>query len=60
LRSRRREMAKFEIMKEFWQFIKEEKVWWITPIALVFLLLLAVMLVVEKGAVSLPFIYTIF
>lgn len=53
-------MAKFEIIREFWQFIKEEKVWWITPIVVVFLLLLAVILLVDTAPAVLPFIYTIF
>ncbi|MFO8057416.1 MAG: DUF5989 family protein [bacterium] len=53
-------MAKFQIMKEFWQFIKEEKVWWITPIVVVFLLLLVMVFLVDSGPAVLPFIYTIF
>jgi len=53
-------MAKLSIMREFWQFIKEEKVWWITPIVVVLLLLLAVILLTEMTPTVMPFIYTIF
>jgi cell division protein FtsL len=53
-------MAKLGILKEFWQFIKEEKVWWITPIVTVLLLLLAVIWLTEGSATVMPFIYQIF
>ncbi len=53
-------MAKLEIMREFWQFIREEKAWWITPIVVVFLLLFGVVLLTDFTPVVLPFVYTIF
>ncbi len=53
-------MAKLGILKEFWQFIKEEKVWWITPIILVLILLTAVIILTETSSTIMPFIYTIF
>jgi uncharacterized membrane protein len=56
----RANMAKLGILREFWQFIKEEKVWWITPIVAVLLLLLVVILLTEGSTTVMPFIYTIF
>ena len=53
-------MAKISILREFWQFIREEKVWWITPIVVVLLLLVAVVLVTEGSAGYIPIIYSFF
>ena len=52
-------MSKFSILKEFWQFLKERKKWWLMPIA-IFLVLLGGLLVFSQGSVAAPFIYTIF
>ncbi|MEE2777669.1 MAG: DUF5989 family protein [Acidobacteriota bacterium] len=43
---------------EFWDFLKHNKKWWLTPILLVLLLLGA--LVVLGGSTAAPFIYTLF
>lgn len=45
-------------LREFWDFLKHNKKWWLTPILLV-LLLLGV-LVVLGGSGAAPFIYTLF
>ena len=50
---------KFGIVKEFWFFLKERKLWWITPIVLV-LLLLGLLIVLTEGSAVAPFIYTLF
>ncbi len=47
------------IFKEFFIFLKEEKVWWISPIVLV-LLLLSLFIVLTEGSAVLPFIYAVF
>ena len=52
-------MNKFIILKEFWNFLRERKKFWIIPIVF-FLLLLGVVLVVAKGSALAPFIYTLF
>ncbi len=52
-------MNKLSILKEFWEFLKESKKWWLVPIV-VFLLLLGVVLVAAKGSALAPFIYTLF
>jgi hypothetical protein len=46
------------LLAEFWDFLKHEKKWWLTPIIVV-LLLLGV-LIFLSGTVAAPFIYPIF
>ena len=46
------------LMAEFWLFIKEEKKWWLTPIAVVFLLVSVLVMMTSTGAA--PFIYALF
>ena len=50
---------KFSIIKEFLQFLREGKKWWIAPIV-IFLLLLGALLVFAKGSALAPFIYSLF
>ncbi len=45
-------------LKEYWQFLKHNKKWWLTPIIVTLLLLGA--LVVLGGSTAAPFIYTLF
>jgi len=52
-------MNRLEIIKEFWQFLRERKRWWLAPIV-VFLLLLGAVLVFAKGSALAPFIYSLF
>ena len=52
-------MNRFSIIKEFWDFLRERKRWWLTPIVF-FLLLLGVLLVFAKGSALAPFIYSLF
>jgi hypothetical protein len=52
-------MSKFAIIKEFFQFLRERRKWWLMPIA-VFLVLLGGLLLVAKGSALAPLIYTIF
>lgn len=47
------------VIKEFIQFLREEKMYWITPIVLVLLALGALLILTEGSAVA-PFIYTLF
>ena len=48
-------MNKWSILKEFWEFLRVRKKWWLMPIAF-FLLLLGVLLVAGKGSALAPFI----
>lgn len=52
-------MGKLSILKEFWDFLKVRKKWWLTPIVVVLVLLGALIVLTEKSAVA-PFIYTLF
>lgn len=52
-------MGKWGIMKEFWDFLKVRKKWWLTPIVLV-LVLLGALIVFSQGSAVSPFIYTLF
>ena len=52
-------MSKISILKEFWDFLKTRKKWWLTPIVL-FLLLLGALIVLTEGSALAPFIYTLF
>jgi hypothetical protein len=52
-------MYKFSILKEFLEFLKESKKWWLIPIV-VFLILLGILLVFSQGSALAPFIYTLF
>ena len=52
-------MNRLGIIKEFLEFLREQKKWWIAPIVL-FLVLLGALLVFAKGSALAPFIYTLF
>jgi hypothetical protein len=52
-------MNRFEIIREFWQFLRERKRWWLAPIVL-FLLILGAILIFAKGSALAPFIYSLF
>ena len=52
-------MKKFAILKEFWDFLRVRKKWWLTPIVM-FLLLFGAVLVMAKGSALAPFIYSLF
>ena len=48
-----------EFIKEFWNFLKVRKKYWLLPILLVILLIAGALLLTQGTAVA-PFIYTIF
>ena len=52
-------MNKWAIIKEFWEFLRVRKKWWLAPIVL-FLVLLGGLLVFAKGSALAPFIYSLF
>ena len=52
-------MEKFNLLKEFWQYLMQNKKWWITPIMVMLLLLGALIFFTQSSAVA-PFIYTLF
>ena len=52
-------MSKSRVVSELWQFMRENKKYWLAPIVIV-LLLVGVLLVMAKGSAVAPFIYAIF
>ncbi len=49
----------FEFFKEFWDFLKVRKKYWLLPIFIV-LALFGSLIVLSQGTAVAPFIYTIF
>ena len=47
------------ILKEFWEFLRERKKYWLLPIVIV-LALFGALIVLSQGSAIAPFIYTIF
>jgi hypothetical protein len=52
-------MSKGHVIGEFWNFLKQEKKYWLMPIVIVFLLFGLLLVFSQTSAVA-PFIYTLF
>lgn len=52
-------MAKLEMIKELWAFMRIRKRYWLTPIILILMLFGMLLVFTESSAVA-PFIYTLF
>ena len=52
-------MAKTQVLVEFWQFLRQEKKYWLMPIILVFLLFGLLMIFSSSTPLG-PFIYPLF
>ena len=48
-----------EFLKEFWEFLKFRKKYWLLPIIIV-LVLFGGLIILSQGSAIAPFIYTIF
>ena len=48
-----------EFIKEFWEFLRERKKYWLLPI-IIGLALFGILIVLSQGSAVAPFIYTIF
>ena len=48
-----------DFLKEFWEFLKVRKKYWLLPIILV-LVIFGGLIILSQGSVIAPFIYTIF
>ena len=48
-----------EFIKEFWEFLKVRKKYWLLPIIIV-LMIFGGLIVLSQGSAVAPFIYTIF
>ena len=52
-------MGKGRVIGELWQFLRQEKKYWLLPIVLVFVMLGLLIVFAQSSAVA-PFIYTLF
>jgi hypothetical protein len=52
-------MAKSQVLRELWQFLKQERKYWLAPIVLVMVLFGLLLVFAQSSAVA-PFIYTLF
>jgi len=52
-------MSKGRVLLEFWSFLRQEKKYWLVPIAIVFVLFGLLIIFSQSSAVA-PFIYTLF
>ena len=52
-------MSKVGILKEFWDFLRVRKKFWLLPIVMM-LLLLGALIILTANPVVAPFIYTMF
>ena len=56
--SREAEARQTGLVREFWDFLRHNKKWWLAPIIVI--LLLFGLLIVLAGTGAAPFIYTLF
>ena len=52
-------MSKMSLVKEFWEFIKVRKRYWLAPIIIILVGLSLLIVFAQSSAVA-PFIYTLF
>ena len=52
-------MKKSRVMSEFFQFLRQEKKFWMVPIVVIFIAFGLLMVFTQSSAVA-PFIYTLF
>ena len=50
---------KMQFGREFWEFLRVRKKWWLAPI-IILSALLGILIVLTHGSALAPFIYTIF
>ena len=52
-------MSKLSLLKEFWEFLRVRKMYWLAPIIFILLALSLLIVFAQSSAVA-PFIYTVF
>jgi hypothetical protein len=52
-------MSKSSLAREFWEYMKTRKKWWLLPV-IVMMVLIGFLLVFAQGSALAPFIYTVF
>ena len=53
-------MSRNSLFSEFLLFLKENKLWWMLPILLVFALIAGILALATLAPAAAPFIYTLF
>ena len=53
------EMSKIQVISELWQFMRENKKYWLAPI-IITLVAVGALLALAKGSAIAPFVYTLF
>lgn len=48
-----------DFLRDFWNYMKERKKWWLIPMFIIFVLL-GLLIVLSSGSALAPFIYTLF
>lgn len=52
-------MGKLALLKEFWDFLRVRKRWWLAPLIVILLLLSLLIFITQSSSVA-PLIYAIF
>ena len=52
-------MSKGRVVSDFWAFLRQEKKYWLVPIAIVFVLF-GLLIVFSQSSALAPFIYSLF
>ncbi len=52
-------MGKLHILREFWNFLRVRKRFWLMPVFII-LILLSLLIVLTEGSALAPFIYSLF
>lgn len=52
-------MSKIQVLREFWEFLRYNKKYWLLPIVVV-LVAAGLLIVLSQGSAVAPFIYTLF
>jgi hypothetical protein len=48
-----------DFFRDFWNYMKERKKWWLIPTFIIFILL-GILIILSSGSALAPFIYTLF
>jgi hypothetical protein len=48
-----------DFLKDFWNYLKERKKWWLMPVIFI-LILFGALIIISSGSAIAPFIYTLF
>ncbi len=52
-------MSKLRIVGEYFEFLREQKKWWVLPVVTL-LVLFGILIVLSQGSALAPFIYALF